>query len=103
MARIVSSLLIVGFLVFAIAEGMPNPLTQPAIAQVGFLGLVFIVVGSLAGWRRELAGGILSLAGVLALIEPTRINGKITWFFAVLAAPGVLCLASGLLTKRIAR
>ncbi len=78
---------------------MPNPFNghMSAISMLGFIAVAAMVVGYLAGWRWELAGGILSLVGVCLLVEPTRVNGKVTWFFAVLAAPGVLYIASHLL------
>ena len=109
-ARILSVLLILMFFVFAIGEGMPSPLRWSAIAWLGFFGMVLFMIGSAAGWKWERAGGIASLLGVCTLIEPTRINGRVTWFFAVLALPGVLYLVSHLLrharngpTKPLAR
>ena len=102
-ARIVSAFAIVVIVIIAIGEGMPNPLTQSAIAQVGFIGLALIVVGFLAGWRWELTGGILSLVGICLIYEPTRMNGKITWFFAVMAVPGVLYITSHLLRSYASR
>ena len=99
----VLSLLLIAFIVFiAIEEGMPNPFTHPPrmnLATLGGIALGLTVIGLLAGWRWELAGGILSLVGVCLLVEPTRVNGRVTWFFAVLAAPGVLYIASRLLRR----
>jgi hypothetical protein len=94
---------VVVIVIIAIGEGMPNPFTQSAIVQVGFVGLVLIVVGFLAGWRWELTGGILSLVGICLIYEPTRVSGKITWFFAALAAPGVLYITSHLLRSYASR
>lgn len=101
-ARIVSTFAVVVIVAIAIGEGMPNPLTQPAMVQVGFVGLALIMVGFFAGWRWELAGGVLSLVGVCLIFGPSIVNGKITWFFAVLIAPGVLYIASHLLRSHAA-
>lgn len=76
---------------------MPSPFAQPPMVQLGFAGLAMIVLGFLAGWRWELAGGIASIAGVCMIFGPTMVNGRITWFMAALLVPGVLYMASHLL------
>ena len=96
-ARVVSTLLIGMIVAIAIGEGMPNPLAQPPIVQLGFAGLGMIVIGFLGGWRWELAGGIVSIVGVCMIFGPTMVNGRITLFIAVLLVPGVLYMASHLL------
>jgi hypothetical protein len=101
-ARIVSTFAVVIIVAIAIGEGMPNPLTQPAYVQIGFVGLALIVGGFFTGWRWELAGGVLSLVGVCLIFGPSIVNGKITWFFAVLIAPGVLYITSHLLRSHAA-
>jgi hypothetical protein len=103
-ARIVSAFVLIMIVIIAVGEGMPvgrmvaefvaHPLSTQSL---GFVGFVLLVAGLLAGWKWELAGGIAVLAGVVALVEPTMRNGKITWFFAVMAAPGLLFIASRLL------
>ena len=88
-ARIVSALLVAVMVILLIKKGMPHPLMHPGsmsmIALVGFVGIVLILVGFLAGWRWELAGGVLSLVGICLMYGPTRVNGKVTWF---LCSPG---------------
>jgi len=76
---------------------MPNPLTQPPMVQLGFAGVALIVLGFLAAWRWELAGGIASLVGVCMVFGPNLVDGKMTWFIAALVAPGVLYMTSHLL------
>ena len=103
-ARIVSAFAVTVIVIIAVGEGMPilrlvthlftHPLTTESLGLVGF---ALMVAGLLAGWRWELTGGILSFVGVCLLCEPTRVNGKITWFFAVLLVPGVLYMTSHLL------
>ena len=104
-ARIIGTLFVTVLLILAIVHraSLPNLLALTPISYVGLVGFVLMLTGMLIGWRWELTGGILSLAGVLVLIEPTRVNGKITWFFAVMAAPGVLYLASHWLRSRASR
>jgi hypothetical protein len=98
MARIVGVLLIILIVCMAIGEGMPNPFAQPAKVQVGFLALAMIIIGILAGWRWELAGGILSLAGWCLFCVPIE-NSRtgLNWFCWALALPGALYLISALL------
>jgi len=102
-ARIVSAFAVAVIVIIAIGEGMPNPFRQSVMVQVGFVGLAMIVMGFFAGWRWELAGGILSLVGICLIFGPTIVNGKITWFIAVLVAPGVLYLISHLLRRYASR
>ena len=99
-ARIIGTLLVLGTLTIAIGEGMPNPLTQPAWAQLIFFALALTMIGILIGWRWELAGGILSLAGFCLGIVPLNNSPRgLTWFYFVLALPGVLYVTSALLRR----
>ena len=101
LARIVGALLVVFIVCLAIGEGMPNPFAQPAKVQVGFLALAMIMAGILAGWRWELAGGILSLAGWCLFCVPIENSRRgLNWFCWALALPGALYLASALLRGR---
>lgn len=70
MARIIGTVLAASVVFIAIGEGMPNPMTQTAIVQLGFVALALILVGILIGWRWELAGGSLSLVGLCLLCVP---------------------------------
>ena len=100
-ARIAGILLVVVLLVFALGEGMPNLLTLPIWDQIAFLGMALVMIGSLLGWRFELAGGIMALAGFF-LVFVSLFIGKglaLTGFFIALALPGVLYLASALLRR----
>ena len=82
MARILGSLVVVFVVIIAIGEGMPNPFAQPAMVQVGFLALTMIMMGILAGWRWELAGGVISLAGWCLFVgSVTDFKRGLTWFF----------------------
>jgi hypothetical protein len=99
-ARIIGTLLAILIVVIGIGEGMPNPFTQPPAVQIGFLALAMIMIGILAGWRWELAGGVILLAGwclfVGAVINSSR---GLNWFFWALAMPGFLYVISALLRR----
>jgi hypothetical protein len=97
-ARIIGTLLVLLSVAIAIGEGMPNPLTLPAWAQIIFLALALIMVGILIAWRWEFAGGVLSLAGFCLGIVPLNNSPRgLTWFYFALALPGVLYVTSALL------
>ena len=101
-ARIIGALLVVLIVVIGIGEGMPNPFTQPPAVQIGFLALALIMIGILAGWRWELAGGVLSLAGwclFFASVIGLKHLKQLNWFFLLLALPGILYLLSALLRR----
>ncbi len=100
LARIVGAFLVVSVVVIAIGEGMPNLFTQPAKVQLGFLALAVIMIGILAGWRWELAGGILSLAGWCLFCVPIENTRRgLNWFCWALMLPGALYLTSALLRR----
>jgi hypothetical protein len=99
-ARIVGTLLVLVCGTIAIGQGMPNPLTQPLMVQLGFLALALIMAGILAGWQWEPSGAIISLAGwcmfaVVAIHSPRGLD----WFISALALPGVLYLVSASLRR----
>ncbi|RKZ58143.1 MAG: hypothetical protein DRQ44_15020 [Gammaproteobacteria bacterium] len=102
-ARIVGTLFVALIVVIAIGEGMPNPFTLPISGQVIFLGMALVMIGNLLGWRFELTGGIIALAGfcmgfvLLFIGEETDVSG----FFIVLALPGALYITSAVLRRHI--
>lgn len=99
-ARIIGTLLVLMIVIIAIGEGMPNPLTQPMLVQIGFLALALIVIGILAGWRWELAGGIISLVGWGSFVGPLNCFERgLNWFLGALALPGALYVAGALLRR----
>lgn len=103
-ARVLGLLLACLICAIAVGEHMPLPFSghPTLIGLMGSLGFVALVVGLLAGWRWELAGGVLVLAGVALLVYPTLVNGRVTLFFAVMAAPGALFVASHALRRHVA-
>ncbi len=100
-ARVLGTLLLSVVVLIAIGEGMPNPCTQPGAVQVGFLALAVLLLGILAGWRWELAGGLISLAGWCAFMAAVVHSPRgLHPFVLALALPGVLYLASALSRRR---
>ena len=99
-ARIIGALLVILIVVIGIGEGMPNPFTQPPAVQIGFLALAMIMIGILAGWRWELAGGVISLAGWCLFVEAVIHSPRgLNWFFWALAMPGFPHVISALLRR----
>ena len=98
-ARVVGTLLVIFAVVIAIGEGMPNPFTQPPVVQIGFLALAMILIGILAGWRWELAGGVLSLAGWCLFFASVIGVKRLNVFVSLLALPGILYLISAWLRR----
>jgi hypothetical protein len=99
-ARILGVLLLAVMVALAIGEGMPNVFTQPAKVQIGFTALGLLLLGILAGWRWELLGGIISLAGwgMFVTVEVGSLR-RLNLFILMLALPGTLYLASALLRR----
>jgi hypothetical protein len=86
-----------------VAATVPADLPTPAEA----VGLAFfpigVVVGFAVAWWREVTGGVISVLSLAAfyawmiLVAGRPPHGP---YFALLAAPGFLFLASGLLARR---
>ena len=98
-ARVAGTLLVILVVVIAIGEGMPNPFTQPPAVLIGFVALAMILIGILAGWRWELAGGILSLAGWCLFFGSVIGIKRLNLFISLLALPGILYLISAWLRR----
>jgi len=93
-ARILGTMQVVSVFAIAIGEGMPNPFTQPLEVQIGFLALAMIFIGILAGWRWELFGGVLSLAGWVLFVASVVHGKSLNLFISLLALPGILYVVS---------
>jgi hypothetical protein len=99
-ARPVGTLLVLVIICIAIGQGLPNPLTQPPKVEVGFLALALMVSGILAGWRWELAGGLIALFGWSLFLVPVMASPRgMAGFDFALAAPGLLYVTSALLRR----
>src|ERR1035437_2050184 len=99
MARIIGTVLFAVVVIIAIGEGIPNPLTQSGIVQLGFAALALILIGILIGWRWELAGGSLYLVGWCLFYVPMKSPSGLGGFYWDLAIPGILYITSYLLAR----
>jgi hypothetical protein len=98
--RVTGIILIISVVMLAIGEGLPDVLKQPISVQIGFLAMGCILLGILAGWRWELAGGVASLAGwLLFAIAVVGSPRHLNCFIEALALPGALYVASALLRR----
>ncbi|MDH3575429.1 MAG: hypothetical protein OET57_15240 [Desulfobacteraceae bacterium] len=61
--RVVGTLLFVMLIVFAIGEGVPNPIEQSLVVQIEMLAMFIMWFGLLIAWKSELIGGMLVLLG----------------------------------------
>ena len=83
----------------AAGEGPPNPFTQPLSLWFHgpLAGILLIVVGTLVGWRWEIAGGLTVVIG-LSLVLATQKYG-VKGMVLFLGLPGILYLVSAALRR----
>ncbi len=96
-ARILGAGLLLLVLVFAVAEGVPNPLRLTFHEKLAMSGLLSILIGIAVAFKREGLGGGIILAGFvwfwghdIAMIGYFRINSV----FLLFALTGVLFVES---------
>jgi len=100
--RILGTIFVLFIVVFffgdiAVSKGLLFPLKEPlSLGFHGlFIGLLLIVVGTLVGWRWELAGGLTALIGLSLLLVCQMFGLRgMPWF---LGLPGILFLVSAAL------
>ena len=101
-ARILGAALV--FLVAIVT--MDNGISISAIRPLSWdaliaLALILMIIGILAGWRWELAGGILSLVGLCIGVVPLHNSPEgLSAFYFSLGLPGLLYTTSALLRRR---
>jgi hypothetical protein len=95
-ARTLAALVVAMILSFLFGEGVDVPRLTP-IEWLGLAAFAALCTGLLLGWKREVAGGVLSL-GALAVFYAIElaVNGRLPhgWVWRLLAVPGVLYLIS---------
>ena len=62
-ARIIGTLLLLLIAIFAIGEGVPNPLILSQRENLLTAALATMIVGQIAAWKWEGVGGVLILGG----------------------------------------
>jgi hypothetical protein len=94
-ARVVSVLSIGLMLLFAVGEGVPNPLAIPLREGMGVLCLGGVLIGLAIAFRFETLGASIAL-GAWLLLQAIEIGANnrpaFNFAFALLVAPAVLYL-----------
>lgn len=94
-ARFWSVLSTIMILLFLFGEGL-----EPGnLKLIEWIGLIFFPVGVLVGliisWRKEIAGGIVTIASIVIFAFIMAIN----WFIIALGFPALLFIFHGLITR----
>jgi len=61
--RVMGTLLFLMLIVFAIGEGVPNPMKQPLVVRIEMIAMFIMWLGLIIAWKSELIGGMLVLLG----------------------------------------
>jgi peptidoglycan/LPS O-acetylase OafA/YrhL len=105
-ARILSALMIGGVLLIFVGEADDSLLRLTANEAMLMVVFWTAVIGLAIGWRAERLGGSLAVGGVLlfcGLYWFAAGSLPKSWYFALLAVPGVLFLIAATLENRCAR
>ena len=100
-ARLTATTVTALFITFLVGEGSPDLRELTDSELLAFAAVLLMVLGTLAGWLRDLLGAALILAGygAFAAIE----HGWPPLPFALYLAAGVLLLTSWLLRRVVRR
>lgn len=101
-ARILGAFVVVLIVVFAVGEGVPNPLAQPPAVAASLAAMAAMLAGLLLlAWRWNAAGGLLAVAGFAVF---TALNGfRVNAFLAPAFVAGVLHMIYWATSRRQAR
>ena len=61
--RVLGAFLFVMLVLFAVGEGIPNPMKQSLAVRVEMLAMFTMGLGLIVAWKSELIGGMLVLTG----------------------------------------
>jgi hypothetical protein len=92
MALILGSLMVLSFLAFFFGEGPPRLSELTAAERFQFLAMITLFLGLALSWKWEGLGGLLTVAGFLALVAISRSHLRL-WALYVPAAIGVVHVA----------
>ncbi|MGA2258600.1 MAG: hypothetical protein ABSG53_28375 [Thermoguttaceae bacterium] len=100
-ARIIGTLLLLLIAVFAIGEGMPNPLSLSIRELLLFAALATMIVGLVFAFRWEGIGGLLILGGFACF---SMVNHRISMniVFGPWLLTGLIYLACGWMKSKVA-
>ena len=99
-ARILGGLLFLMLVLFAIGEGLPNPMTQPTVVKIELFAMFAMSLGCLAGWKWEWFGGILVLGGYTCFCAEEWQTLNVQFPFGLVLFVGLLYLVSWWNTRR---
>ena len=94
-ARFWSVLSTILILLFLFGEGL-NPAKFKLIEWIGFIFFpVGVLVGLIISWKKEIAGGIVTIASAAIFALIIAVN----WFIMALGFPALLFIFHGMITK----
>jgi len=96
-ARVLATALFLLIVVFVVGEGPPSMAQLTTQEQMMFGALFVMLLGTLIGWKREVWGGILLVAGFLSFCLVDNLGGRAfqagVWItFSPFALTGLLYL-----------
>lgn len=97
-ARILVAVLAITFLVIAVGEGLPSRAAMTPSVVLQSIAMLAILIGLVAGWRWELAGGATALAGTALFCGVEWfVNGGLPrgFVFPLVALTAILLLIAG--------
>ena len=93
LTRILGILLIFVIVLFAVGEGLPNPLALAANEQLGLVALIIMLAGLILAWKFEGMGGLLVIIGYIffCIIERQILRQGVFFIFPVVGLSFLLC------------
>jgi len=93
LTRILGILLIFVIVLFAVGEGLPNPLALTANEQLGLVALIIMLAGLILAWKFEGMGGLLVIIGYIffCIIERQILRQGVFFIFPVVGLSFLLC------------
>ena len=98
--RVVGTLLFVMLIVFAIGEGIPNPMKQSLVVRIEMLAMFIMCLGLLIAWKSELIGGMFVLLGYTVFYGVEWQTPSIKFPFGLFLFVGLLYVLSWWSRKR---
>lgn len=92
-ARFLGGTLFLMTAVFALSEGLPNPLALDLRQELTLISIVIMLVGLILAWKLEGIGGIVILIGylVFAIINPKTVAFGVILLFPLTGALFIIC------------
>ncbi len=92
-ARVFGAFLLFVVLLFLFGEGFPNPASLSAKELLLFLAFIIMGTGLAVSFKRELLGGILTVAGYIffAIVNKTVFAGPVFPLFFVVGLLFIFC------------